>query len=131
LTSGKLRGYASWSSLVNAKDFVQKKIIADIYKTGRMPVRCSAGRETAVIYPDGSIPGCELREEILGNLGEVGFDFGKIWFGEKANQFITKIRDEGCTCYHQCFLSASMIKSPRLWPDYAQAIINQQWGNNY
>lgn len=115
LNNGAFKGYASYSRIVNKKDIIQKKLIRSIYATRHSPIRCSAARETAVVYPDGRVGACELRNEILGSLPDVNMDIAAIWRNRQAKQFRDKIRDEKCSCWHQCFLSPTIVKSPKLW----------------
>ena len=115
LRAGSFRGYAMLPGIVNRKDIIQKRLIAQIHRTGHSPIRCSAARETAVIYPDGTVAGCEIREEMLGDLREHGMDIAKIWRSDAARAFRKTIHKEACTCWHQCFLSPTIIKSPALW----------------
>jgi MoaA/NifB/PqqE/SkfB family radical SAM enzyme len=116
LTTNQFRGYASFPLVANAKDILQKRLIADIAKGRRPRIRCSALRETAVVYPDGAIPGCELRDEIIGNLRTVDMDITRIWRSGNANTFRKLVGRQRCCCWHQCFLSASIMKTPRMWP---------------
>jgi hypothetical protein len=115
LIRGTFKGYASFSSLINMKDIIQKKLIHQIFTTRSSPVRCSAARETAVVYPDGRLAGCELRDEILGLLPDNDMNVRMLWQGERAREFRRNIRQERCVCWHQCFLSPTIVKSPRLW----------------
>jgi hypothetical protein len=115
LSIGAFRGYASFSRIVNKKDVIQKRLIHRIYASRQSPIRCSAARETAVVYPDGMVGGCELRNEVLGSLPQVNMDIAAIWRNPQAKQFRDSIRDEKCSCWHQCFLSPTIVKSPSLW----------------
>jgi MoaA/NifB/PqqE/SkfB family radical SAM enzyme len=130
LSSGTFRGYAAFSTLINAKDVVQKKLIAEIHRTGCSPVRCSAGRETAVVYPDGTVAGCELRDEVLGDLRENDMDLHRIFLGERAEHFRQRIRSGRCCCWHQCFLSASIVKSPLLWGHLSRTAWKLRYGRD-
>lgn len=115
LSKGTFRGYASFSGIVNKKDVIQKQLIYDIYTSQKSPIRCGAARETAVIYPDGTVGGCELRDDTLGTLSAHGMSIRDVWKSEAARDFREKIRVEKCWCWHQCFLSPTIMKSPRLW----------------
>jgi len=111
-------------TLVLAKEIVQRDLICNIVKTGKRPVLCSAARETVVIYPDGDVAGCEMRSDSLGNLRSVEMNLRALWFGDKARQFR---RDVGAVaacrgCYHHCFLSPPILRSPVLWPRLAKAV---------
>ena len=115
LKKGVFPGYTQFSYLINRKDILQKRLIHRIFTTGASPVRCSAARETAVVYPDGTVAGCELREEALGFLPNMAMDIAAIWRTQQTLDFRTRIRNEKCACWHQCFLSPTIVKSPSLW----------------
>ncbi|MBZ0264532.1 radical SAM protein [bacterium] len=111
LKTEKLRGYSNFTKIVNSKDFVQKELIAEIARSDKMPIRCSALSETAVLYPNGDVPICELRGEVIGNVRSAGYDFRNIWQSSVLKDSMRKVDEEECYCWHQCFLSASMMKS--------------------
>lgn len=115
LRQRSFRGYAAFSSIVNRKDIAQKRLIHDIYRSGRSPIRCAAARETAVVYPDGTVGACELRNDVLGHLDDAGMDLGRLWRSAEAKRFRRTIAEDRCSCWHQCFLSPTIIKSPRFW----------------
>lgn len=124
--------FAPMDYVVNAKEKVQREVIGQISETNRSPVVCSGGRETAVIYPTGDVAGCELRADVLGNLRNVDMDFSRIWLNERAEHFrhTSGTVSECQGCYHHCFLSPTIFRSPQLWPRLAQAAwsIYQQGG---
>lgn len=109
--------------LVHAKEWVQRDMIFDTADRNEAPLACAGGRETAVIYPTGEVGGCELRDDVLGNLREVDMDFGRVWFGKEADHF----RDSAgakpvCQgCYHHCFIAPALFRSPSVWPKLAAA----------
>jgi MoaA/NifB/PqqE/SkfB family radical SAM enzyme len=114
-------GSLAFSRLVNAKEIVQMEMVSEVQRTGRLRAPCSAARETAVIYPTGKVAGCELRSEVLGDLRDTKMDFSKIWFGRTAKDFRARVRREQCACYHHCFLSPPIFRSPVLLPKLAKA----------
>ena len=124
VNGSRLERFSSMDYVINAKEQVQRRLISEISNNGTKPVTCSGGRETAVIRPTGDVLGCELREDkILGNLRDVDVDFRRIWFGEHANHFrktVGHVKEcEGC--YHHCFISPAVFRTPKLWPELAQA----------
>ena len=78
-------------------------------------MRCSALRETAVVYPEGTVGICELRSESPGNLRDYDMNLKLLWRSTKAKSLRRARKDERCFCWHQCFLSASIIKTPKMW----------------
>lgn len=113
------RLFSPMDYVVNSKESVSREIIRQTSVTGRSPVKCAGGRETAVVYPTGEVGGCELRGDRLGNLRDAGFDFGRIWQGETADRFreTTGQVDECSGCYHHCFIAPAIFRTPRYWPE--------------
>lgn len=107
---------------VSVKEMVQRDLISEIQETGEAPHKCAAARETAVIYAQGDVAGCELRPERLGNLRDVDLDFRKIWYNSAADDFRSELDPDRCPgCYHHCFISPPIFRSPRFWPKLAGA----------
>ncbi|MFO1418449.1 MAG: radical SAM protein [Methylotetracoccus sp.] len=112
------RRLVAWDCVVGAKELVQREFIAETSRTGRSTLLCAGGRETAVIYPGGDVAGCELRDDTLGNLRAADFDFRGIWLGRAADRFreTTGATDACRGCYHHCFMSPALFRTPRVWP---------------
>lgn len=111
--------------VIHAKENVSRELIKEISQTNKSVINCSGGRETAVMYPTGDIAGCEMREDILGNIRRADYDFSKVWFSEKGNQFrktVGKV-DECHGCYHHCFISPAIFRTPKMWPRIAKSIL--------
>jgi MoaA/NifB/PqqE/SkfB family radical SAM enzyme len=119
-TSGAGRG-SLLDCASRAKEKVVREVCAEIWRTGRSPCLCGAARENVMIYPDGTVPGCEARPEVLGNLRDVGMDLSKLWYTASAREFRQKARH--CTCHHHGFLSLAVFRSPRMWPRLARAAV--------
>ena len=50
------------------------------------------------IAADGDVWTCCIRAQPLGNLRDVDYDFGKIWFGKKADELRRSIKNRECYC---------------------------------
>ena len=111
--------------VIRAKENVQRDLIKKISSTNKSDITCSGGRETAVMYPSGDIGGCEMRDDILGNIRQHKFNFNTVWFSEKAYSFrktVGKVKEcEGC--YHHCFISPAIFRTPAMWPRVAKSIL--------
>ena len=111
--------------IIRAKENVQRDLIKKISSTNKSDLTCSGGRETAVMYPSGDIGGCEMRNDVLGNIREHNFNFNTLWFSEKAKSFRNTVGNvkecEGC--YHHCFISPALFRTPKLWPRIAKSIL--------
>ena len=116
-------GFGLFDYLVHAKERVSRDIIAQTSRTGIAPLTCAGGRETAVVYPTGDVAGCELRDDVLGNVRDAEFDFRAIWLGERGRAFReTTGTVEACHgCYHHCFISPALFRTPRMWPRMVDA----------
>ena len=118
LSGAKLgRDFTLFDYLVHSKEKVSRDIVAQTSLTGVAPVTCAGGRETAVIYPTGDVAGCELREDVLGNIRKANFDFRGIWFSGAARHFRDTTGEvEACKgCYHHCFISPALFRTPKMW----------------
>ncbi len=71
---------------------------------------CVAGRLACVIYSNGDVVECEIKNSPIGNLRLEGYDFRKIWFAESARQ-IAHAAANGCYCTHECGHYSSQIYS--------------------
>ena len=111
--------------VIRAKENVQRELIKKISSTNKSDITCSGGRETAVMYPSGDIGGCEMRNNILGNMRKHEFDFDTVWFSEKANLFRKTVgqANECEGCYHHCFISPAIFRTPAMWPRIASSIM--------
>lgn len=111
--------------VIRAKENVQRDVIKKISSTNTSDITCSGGRETAVMYPSGNIAGCEMRDDVFGNIREHEFNFNALWFSDKAHSFrktVGQVREcEGC--YHHCFISPAIFRTPSMWPRIAKSIL--------
>jgi radical SAM protein with 4Fe4S-binding SPASM domain len=119
------RRFSMVSSVIDAKEAVERELIKEIVTKGTAPVACSGARETAVIYPDGRVAGCELRDDIIGSLRETNMDLRPIWFSKNADAFRrTAGHVDVCRgCYHHCFISPAMFRTPTLWPKLLRSFL--------
>jgi radical SAM protein with 4Fe4S-binding SPASM domain len=113
------RRFSPMDYVVNCKESLSREVIRETNRTGELPIKCAGGRETAVIYPTGEVGGCELRANKLGNIRDAGYDFERVWMGEAADEFrATAGKAEECRgCYHHCFISPAIFRTPRMWPE--------------
>jgi MoaA/NifB/PqqE/SkfB family radical SAM enzyme len=64
----------------------------------RQIIPCYAGWASGHIAPDGDVWTCCIRAEPVGNLRETGYDFRRVWFGERAVALRRDIHAGGCYC---------------------------------
>lgn len=125
LMDKNLRKLNFTDKVIRAKENVQREIIKKISSSQQSDITCSGGRETAVLYPSGDIAGCEMRGNVLGNIRKSEYDFSKVWFSENACSFrktVGKV-NECKGCYHHCFISPAIFRTPSVWPRIAKSIM--------
>lgn len=76
----------------------------------RAQFSCVSGRLACVIYSDGAVAECEIKNSPLGNLRGVDYDFRKLWFTARAEE-VARHAADGCFCTHECGHYASAIYS--------------------
>lgn len=90
---------------------------------GKLDMPCHAGRISCVIDPIGDVYPCEELVEKIGNLREVGLDFGKLWNSPRAEELRRFIGDKKCRCVHSCFIGSSMMFEPSGYPALLKRIL--------
>lgn len=111
--------------IIRAKENVQRDVIKKISQQNVSELTCSGGRETTVMYPNGDIAGCEMREDILGNIRDNDLNIDKVWFSENAKTFrrtVGKV-NECYGCYHHCFISPAIFRTPKMWPRIVSSLL--------
>ncbi|MCJ7441956.1 MAG: radical SAM protein [Thermoanaerobaculaceae bacterium] len=76
--------------------------IARQAKGGGFERFCLAGEREYVMTETGDVYGCELISHKLGNVREVGYDFGVIRKGAEAERFVREKHGRLCRCTHEC-----------------------------
>ena len=76
----------------------------------RAQFSCVSGRLACVIYSNGDVVECEINNSKLGNLRDIDYDFGRLWFTDEASDVASKAAN-GCFCTHECGHYASTIYS--------------------
>ncbi len=111
-----LTGYKGYpfADLVNGMKMIRQKVIRQTAEEGRPVVPCYAARLGAVVYPNGDVMACELRDDKLGNLREMDYRFNEIVRSARAESIRRKITDENCHCTYECFLTNGVMFTPRL-----------------
>ncbi len=74
------------------------KLVKRILEEEDQVIKCYAGWVSAQIYADGTVWPCCVRADNLGNLRSQGYDFKKIWFGEKIKEVRRSIAAKECHC---------------------------------
>jgi hypothetical protein len=117
IRKGRVRGYGFLPTLWHAKDMVLRRTALNIYKHGKFYSPCQAGRTIGVLMPEGDVYACELRETPIGNLRRFHYNFPSLWQSVSAARIRKEIIRTNCNCYHQCFLSNTLIWNRKAWPE--------------
>lgn len=96
-----------------ANHVLDRHVRASVEKTvvtRRPQFSCVSGRLACVIYSNGDVAECEVKNSPLGNLRAADYDFSKLWFTDDARRIADEAAD-GCFCTHECGHYASTIYS--------------------
>ncbi len=119
-----------FSDMINAMKNIRQEIIADTLNRQAQQVPCYAGNLSGVIYPTGEVYPCELLNDKMGSLREQDYDLRKIWFSDKAESIRKKIKNSKCWCTYECFLTNSILFTPRMLPRVFSEFFRLKWKRN-
>jgi radical SAM protein with 4Fe4S-binding SPASM domain len=114
--SGVTKGFEKHlqGRLMNSKNMLVSKIVADTYLEKKFISPCSAASLFGVIYANGDVFPCEiLGDKNLGNLRDYDMDFMKLWQNRKTRACREFIRKTKCSCTYECVWSVNAISNPR------------------
>lgn len=128
--SGKLNYYQNMplSRFVQAKEQLAHKTVLSTLESGAFQIPCYAGALSAVISEEGDVYACEMLDNKIGSLREVGYDMAKIWGGERAKSMRSFIKDTRCFCTHECNMSINLLFNPALYPKIAREMLSGSSG---
>ncbi len=119
-----------WNSYRNYDGFLKfvkiysRRVELEVLEQETQVRQCHAGYVSGVVDARGEVRMCELREAV-GNLRDVDYDFGKLWFSEEADRQRAAIKAKECHCTHSCFMSSSLVFDPRTYGAYlASTVVN-------
>lgn len=94
----KARHFAGMARFTEAFRLEYYDLVKRILSEKDQVIDCYAGWASAQIYADGTVWPCCVRADDLGNLRDHGYDFRKIWFGEKIAEVRRSIAAKECHC---------------------------------
>ena len=100
----------------SAKNVVRRALIERIVQDGQRVVPCSAGRQAAIIYANGTVQPCELLDQPLGNLRDFDFDWAALWQSAGAIEARRVVDTKNCACTHENILTTSIAFAWSQWP---------------
>ena len=116
IRDGRVKGYRFFPGLLHAKDMILRQTALDIFMNNTYVLPCEAGRTIGVLMPEGDVYACELGKNPIGNLRMYDYNFPALWKSPEAVRIRKEIIDTRCSCYHQCFLSNTLLWNPKTWP---------------
>ena len=116
--NNSLTGYDNYfgSDLINVMKILRQKTITRIVKENKQILPCYAGSLSCVIRSNGDVYPCELLSRKMGNLREENFDFKKIWQSKESKGIREYVKNSGCYCTYECFLTNSILFTPAMFP---------------
>lgn len=103
-------GPSSYSSANHLLDQHVRETVERTAVEQKAQFSCVSGRLAAVIYSYGDVVECEVKNSVIGNLRDVDYDFGKLWFSDRAKE-VAEEAANGCFCTHECGHYSSAIYS--------------------
>lgn len=131
LSSHNQRDYFPFplDTLARFKESEQASLIYRI-ASGDVPAyhRCFAGRVFHVISETGEVFPCEMLENSLGNLRDIGMDFMALWRSGRAQQIRETIDRRECLCTYECAIGPSLATNPAIAGRFAAFLANKVAG---
>lgn len=119
-----------WSTYKNYDGFLKfvkvysRQVELEVLEQETQARPCYAGSISGVLDARGEVRLCELRDAV-GNVRDVEYDFGKVWFSPEADQQRASIAAKECHCTHSCFMSSSLVFQPTTYAKYlASTVVN-------
>ena len=94
----KQNEYSGVSKTTQAFRLEYYDLVKKVLKEKRQIIPCFAGFSSAQIAPDGDVWMCCIKADPVGNLRDFDYDFGKVWFSNKAKEIRKSIRNGDCFC---------------------------------
>ncbi|MBD3390698.1 MAG: radical SAM protein [Chitinivibrionales bacterium] len=98
---------------VGLKKYVLSNTVR-VLKGQHSSLSCLAGRVHAVVYPDGQVALCELKDPIA-KLSAYNYNFRALWGSDHVRDAVRKT-GHGCACTHSSFQVTNAFFSPRAFP---------------
>jgi len=113
-----------FARVAEARDRLMYRRVEQVGRgTGGKHLPCTAGTLSAVIFEDGTVRACEVLEEELGSLGEVGWDLEALWESERAHALRRTVRETRCECTWECAQADNVLFRPESWPALAREVL--------
>jgi MoaA/NifB/PqqE/SkfB family radical SAM enzyme len=109
IRSGRHLGFAS---IIKQFRLEYYQLVKKILIQRKQVIPCYAGSASCHIAADGSVWGCCVRAESLGNLRDTGYDLASIWNDTAAREFRRSVKELECHCPLANASYTNMIMAP-------------------
>jgi Fe-coproporphyrin III synthase len=109
---GGVKGWLEKTLYTQTLAFYHTVQHANLERSTRWPMPCTAGQSILVIDYNGDVRACELRHKVA-SLRDVGCDFRRIFPSEALDRETAQIVHDQCWCTHICFIHDSAKSSRR------------------
>ena len=118
----------AFGDVLSAMQNVRQELISKILVEDKPQLPCYAGKLSGVIQNRGEVYPCELLDEPLGNLRDEDYDFRRIWHAARTKEVARRITETRCYCTYECFMTNSIIFTPRAYPKLAKELLDIKIG---
>jgi MoaA/NifB/PqqE/SkfB family radical SAM enzyme len=99
-----------------AQDILQRRLIHRTMREHTRIIPCYAGRLNLVLTEGGDVFPCELLRESFGNVRDFELDLKRVVRSKQARRVNDSIRNNGCSCTHECYFMTNILFNPRMYP---------------
>jgi radical SAM protein with 4Fe4S-binding SPASM domain len=110
-------------NLFHALMLYSRRIVLRTITERKAILPCRAGEHLLVIYDNGDVYPCELLDNKMGNLREMGYSLRKILKSKKARDVLRFIKKTKCFCSWECHIQNDIIFNKRAWPNLLKIMI--------
>jgi len=121
---GRVKGFIAKTLYTGNLRALYGKQLANYFGGKKWGFPCGAGGSVRVLYSNGDVPVCELRNDAVLNVRANDYDIDRIVSDPAFRRATELVRKTGCSCSHICFLMDSAYQSPRfLFWEYPMHIV--------
>ena len=121
----------SFYSWLSARDAIARKLSMANLSGKKIPrPKCVAGRLTGIIYENGLVSACEIKNLEMSNIRKADYDLKKIWSSPEAIRARNWIKKNKCFCTHECFFNFNVLFSWRLLPRLIKEQLKILWSTS-
>lgn len=99
-----------------AQDILQRRLIHRTMREHTSIIPCYAGRLNLVLTEGGDVFPCELLRASFGNVRDFEYDLKRVARSEHARRVNDSIKNNGCSCTHECYFMTNILFNPRMYP---------------